>query len=178
MVRTIVAIADDALRDSIIRILRRSGIDVRISCRSGQETVRAVRRMDGGVVICSARLTDMTADELADTLGRSALFLVLARPSELDYCENEALFRVPLPVHSGELIGGVRILMQLDDHVTQARIPKRSDEEKELITQAKEILMEKNDMTEDQAYRFIQKRSMETSTPMPDVAKMILTALS
>ena len=32
MVRTIVAIADDALRDSIIRILRRSGIEVRISC--------------------------------------------------------------------------------------------------------------------------------------------------
>lgn len=38
--------------------------------------------------------------------------------------------------------------------------------------------MEKNSMTEDQAYRFIQKRSMETSTPMPDVAQMILTALS
>ncbi|MDO4619151.1 MAG: response regulator [Lachnospiraceae bacterium] len=178
MIRTIVAIADDALRDSIIRILQKNGIEVRISCRSGQEALRAVNRMDGGVVICSARLTDMTADELADTLGTDALFLVLARPSELDYCENENLFRVPLPVHSGELIGGVRILLQLDEHSVAARLPKRTDEDKAVITQAKEVLMDKNEMTEEQAYRFIQKRSMETSTPMPDVAKMILTALS
>ena len=47
-----------------------------------------------------------------------------------------------------------------------------------LGTLPEETAVEENGMTEDQAYRFIQKRSMETSTPMPDVAKMILTALS
>ena len=68
--------------------------------------------------------------------------------------------------------------MQLDERIVAASVPKRTEEEKQVITTAKELLMEKNSMTEDQAYRFIQKRSMETSTPMPDVAQMILTALS
>lgn len=178
MDRTILAIADDQLRDSILKMLRRNGIEVRVACRSGQEVLRAVRRLDGGVVISSARLLDMTADELAYSLDGGALMMVLARPSELDYCENESIFRVPLPVHSGELLGGVRILLQLDEHSTASRIPKRSEEDKAVITEAKELLMEKNGMTEDEGYRFIQKRSMETSTPMAEVARMILEALS
>lgn len=178
MDRIVLAIADDQLRETILKILRKNGVEVRISCRSGQEALRAVHRMDGGVVISSARLTDMTADELAETLGGNALMLVLARPSELDFCENESLFRVPLPVHSGELLGGVRILLQLDEHSAAARVPKRSEEDRKIITEAKELLIEKNEMTEDEAYRFIQKRSMETSTPMPEVARMIYAALS
>ena len=178
MVRTVLAIADEALSESISRIMVKNGIEVRVTCRSGQEAVRAVKRMDGGIVICSARLTDMTADELAETIGKDALFLVLARPHDLDYCDNEDMFRIPLPIRSGELVGCLRILLQLDEHAAAAKIPRRTDEDKEVILQAKQTLIEKNEMTEDQAYRFIQKRSMETSTPMAEVAKMILSALS
>lgn len=177
MVRTILAIQDAALSESIARILARSGIEIRLVCRSGQEAIRAVRRMGGGIVICSSRLTDMTADELAETIGSDGLFLVLAKTHDLDYLNNENMFRVPLPVKSGELVGCLRILLQLDEHAALAKIPRRTDEDKELINQAKLTLISKNDMTEDQAYRFIQKRSMETSTPMAEVAKMILSAL-
>ncbi len=178
MTRTVIAIADDTLRESVIRILGKNGIDIRTACCSGYEAVRAIRRMDGGVVICSARLTDMTADELAEILGTSALLMVLARPRDLDFCEYEELFRIPLPIHSGELVGCVRILLQLDEHKSSADIPKRSAEDQAVISEAKQVLIEKNGMTEDQAYRFIQKRSMETSTPMPEISKMILSALT
>ncbi len=178
MIRTVIAIADDSLRESVLRLLRKSGIDVRVVCRSGREALRSLRRMDGGIVICSAKLPDMTADDLAELLGSDALVLVLARPSELDYCENGDLFRVPLPIRSGELIGCVRILIQLDERQAAGRAPKRTEEENSVISKAKELLMEANGMTEDQAYRFLQKRSMETSSPMAEVAAMILEALS
>jgi response regulator NasT len=50
-------------------------------------------------------------------------------------------------------------------------VPTRSSEDKQMIAKAKELLMSRNCMTEEQAHRFIQKRSMDTG------AKMIQTAL-
>ncbi len=174
MIRTIVAIRNETLRESIVRILRRNGIEIRAVCSSGQETIRAARRMDGGVIVMSARLGDMTADELADILGGDCFFLCLGKPGDLDYCENEDLFKVTLPVKAGELIGGIHILQQLDERALEKRLPHRSDSDLKLITDAKEYLMDQQGMTEDQAYRFIQKRSMESSTPMTEVAQVIL----
>ena len=68
----------------------------------------------------------------------------------------------------------MRILLQLDERRDRAGVPERSDEDKEVIIEAKEYLMQHNEMTEEQAHRFLQKRSMETSTPMADVAKLVL----
>ena len=178
MIRTVIAMADDQLRESVERILLRSGIEIRSSCRSGKEAIRAVRRMDGGIVICSARLTDMTADDLAGDLGDSALLLILSHPNESHLAKQDGLFRLHTPVRSGELIGCVRILLQLDEQRAAAQLPKRSNEDKAIIEKAKQMLMEKNEITEEEAHRFIQKRSMETSTPMQEVSEMILTALS
>ena len=163
MTRIVIAIANETLRESIAGMLQRNGIEIRNVCQSGREAIRAIKRMGGGVVILSARLTDMTADEFVDLLYDDAQYLLLARPTEMENCVSDRF---------------VRILMQLDERIVAASVPKRTEEEKQVITTAKELLMEKNSMTEDQAYRFIQKRSMETSTPMPDVAQMILTALS
>jgi CheY-like chemotaxis protein len=177
MIRTIVAISNEKLRETIVGILNRSGIEIRQICTSGQEAIRVVKRIEGGVIITSTRLTDMTADELASTLRREAFFMVLGKPSDLGYLEDEDLFRIPLPVRSGELIGALNILLQLDARQAEARIPKRTDEDRLLITQAKELLMYQQAMTEDQAYRFIQRRSMETSTPMTEVAQLILTTM-
>ena len=43
-----------------------------------------------------------------------------------------------------------------------------------MICEAKTILMERNGMTEQQAHRFIQKRSMTLGQKMADVALSIL----
>ena len=48
------------------------------------------------------------------------------------------------------------------------------DHLKALITRAKELLMNRNCMTEEQAHRFIQKRSMDTGAKMVQTARKIL----
>lgn len=58
--------------------------------------------------------------------------------------------------------------------VEPAPVPKRSAEDKLLITRAKELLMSRNCMTEEQAHRFIQKRSMDTGAKMVQTAMKIL----
>ena len=58
-------------------------------------------------------------------------------------------------------------------------VPKeRSQEEKQLIQQAKELLMIRNNMTEEEAHRYMQKTSMDSGTGLTDTAQMILSMLS
>ena len=54
-------------------------------------------------------------------------------------------------------------------------IPKtRSDEDRREIDRAKKILMEKNNMTEQEAHRYIQKISMDSGTGMAETAQMVI----
>ena len=179
MPRVVLAIANEKLNASVRSILEKSAVEIRVSCRSGMETIRAVRRMGGGVVITQSRLPDMTAAELSRELSGSAFFLILDRPYTFAEFTGADIFTVPLPVRSGELAGSLKILLQMDERRAHAQTaPTRTEEEKQLILQAKEVIMEKSAMTEEQAYRFLQKRSMETSTAMAEVARMILSSFA
>lgn len=51
---------------------------------------------------------------------------------------------------------------------------KRTPEEEKIIRDAKAYLMEIHRMSEEQAHRFIQKRSMDTGAKFIDTARMIL----
>ena len=47
----------------------------------------------------------------------------------------------------------------------------------EMIAEAKALLMERNNMTEEEAHRYIQKRSMDNGTGLTETAQMILSLL-
>ena len=58
----------------------------------------------------------------------------------------------------------------------QKNQPKeRKQEEQALIRQAKELLMERNHMSEPESYRYIQKCSMDSGTNMVEMAQMIMS---
>ncbi len=177
MVRTVIAFPTEKMRTTISEALERGGIDVLCACKSGSEVLRTIKKIGGGVVICAPRLNDMTADDLAYELDDEAFMLVAGRPADLDMCENENVFRIALPAPGAEICGSARILIELDERRKSAMRPVRPIEEKEIIRKAKELVMVRNNFTEDQAYRFLQKRSMETSTPLVDIAKIFLKEL-
>ncbi len=177
MTRTVVAFENEASRSGICEMLEKNGINVRYTCRTGLEAIRAIKKMGGGVVVCGYKLADMTAEQLADDLQELATFLVIGKPHNLDFYENEDIFKLPLPIRIGELVGSVNMLIQLDEKKLRRSHPRRSAEDDRLITMAKQLLMSRNDMSEDQAYRFIQRKSMETSSKMTETARLILQAL-
>ena len=176
MIRTVVAFNKQEILDSVSGMLEEAGISVRYRCHTGMEVIRAIKKMGGGVVICYYKLQDMTADQMSFELQGIADFLVIAKPAYLDLCENDSLFKLPMPIRLGELVGSVNVLLQLDQKRSKAEVPRRSGEDEQLILQAKELLMEKNGMTEAQAHRYLQKKSMETSSKMTDTARLILNA--
>lgn len=177
MTRTVVAMEDGVLRDAVRAALERQGIVVRHVCRGGAEAIRAIKTMGGGVVICSFHLGDMSAGELAGFVGRSGSVLVIAKSALLELLEGENIFKLPLPVRAGELVGSVNVLLRLDDLRAAEKRPKRSAGEQAAVDRAKELLMTKNGYTEAAAHKYLQRRSMEDCVTMAVTASKIIASL-
>lgn len=174
MNRIVVAFESEKSRSRITEMLETSGFPVRAAFRSGAEAKRMIMKMGGGIVVCGHKLPDMTADELIYDLGALALVLVMAKPVFLDMCESPDLFRLTLPTSRQELSGSLRMLMQLDERQQRMTVPQRKDDDRQMIESAKRLLIAREGVTEEQAHRLIQRRSMDTGAKMADTAKKIL----
>lgn len=176
MNRIVIAFGREDSVTRIAKMLESGGIPVRYRCRSGGEVIRAVKNMDGGIIICGYKLTDMTYAELFACLGDMAMMLLIASPNQLRLCDNDEIFELAAPINGSLLCGSVRMLMQMEEKKLKKLIPQRTASENEIIKKAKALLMEKNRLTEEQAHKFIQKKSMETSTKMVETALLLLRA--
>jgi response regulator NasT len=176
VIRTVIAIENESLGNLVFDTLEKNGIPVRYRCGTGAEAIRAIRKMGGGVVICVYKLPDMTADLLSFYLRDQASLLVIAKPQHLSLCDDEGIFKLTIPVKTGELVGAVNMLVQMDHMHSAKAIPRRSLEDEQLILQAKELLMARSNLTEDAAYRYLQRKSMETCSKLSETAKLIIAA--
>ncbi len=174
MDRIVIAFESETNRARIRSMLESEGLTVRKSCRSGAEAIRAMKKMGSGIVVCGYRLGDMTASDLAYDLHHTAMVLAIAPASQMLLCENEDLFKLTAPVTRSDLLASVRILIQMEERHYRLMLPHRSGEEEQTVKQAKELLMTKNFMTEEEAHRFLQKKSMDTGSKMVDTARMII----
>lgn len=168
----IVVFANEEARRRIRSLLDTGGYRANAVCSSGAEAIRAVRTLGGGVVVCGFRLGDMTANHLgADLLGLAAL-LVVSSAANLDLCEGENLFRLASPVSRADFFAMLDLLFR------KLRRPsgKRGEEDRAIIQRAKEILMNMNRMTEAEAHRFLQKRSMDTGAKLIETAQTVIDA--
>ena len=52
---------------------------------------------------------------------------------------------------------------------------ERTEEEKKLLREAKELLMDRNHMTEEEAHRYLQKCSMDSGNSLMETAQMIFS---
>ena len=163
----------------IKRILQQRGYEVYATCSTGARVLAYAQELSGGIVICGYRLTDMVYSELRDDLPPQFEMLLFAS-SEL--CENGerqgvVCLKMPLKVH--ELIQTVD-MMSMSLHRKQKHSKKqsgRTKEEQNLLCAAKGLLMERNHMTEEEAHRYLQRRSMENGTKMLETAQMVLSLM-
>ncbi len=170
MERIVVAFADEDNCRKITRLLRAKGYTAAHSCTAGTEAIRAVREMGGGLVICGFRLRDMAAEELADSLLGLAVLLVIARAANLELCRCKNMYKLPTPVPRADFYESIEYLMETNHlHATW-----RNEDETELIRKAKAYLMEKGSLSEAEAHRLLQKRSMDAGAKLADTARAIL----
>lgn len=179
MDKIIVAFENDNNRRRVGEILESSGIAIKGSFKSGSEAIRAIRKLSGGIIICGYKLPEMTATDLAYDLNGLAMVLVIAPPQQLELCTNDNVFKLPTPFSRADLVSSVRMLLQMEQKRFKATAPpRRSEKDAAVISKAKELLMGKNGMTEQEAHRFIQRRSMDTGAKAVETARLIIESYS
>ena len=176
MTRIVVAFIKEELQRKTQRLLASEGLEIAAVCASGAEVIRTVRQMGSAAVICGFRLRDMTADVLAADLRGLAAVMAVAKASYLELCGGENLFKLPVPASRAEFIATLNLMLDFEAaHLRHPASGRREEERRaNTIGQAKELLMDVNRMTEEEAHRFLQKRSMERGIRMAEAARWVI----
>jgi len=171
----IIAIPNSDTAGKIGEVLKRRGFPPSAVCSLGSEVLRYVGEAEYGVVICTKRLKDMSCTELFEYLPEYFNVLLLSS-DDTDIWTREGIMRLSNPFRPSDLINTVDLMMTtLERQVRKnRRRPARSPEEQKIIDDAKHLLMDRNDMTEPEAFRYIQKTSMDTGRTMIESAQMVL----
>lgn len=163
---------------SIRNILVRSGFNVIAVCTTGAQVLNYTDGMNDGLIVSGYRFKDMDCMTLREYLPKNFDVLMLATQQNCSMCSVDGIICVTMPLKMHELIQTVSML---DEQIMRRKrkrkeqAPKRSAEDKALIDKAKKLLMERNNMSDDEAHKYIQKCSMDSGTNMVEVAQMLLS---
>ena len=170
----ILAVPNQDTSRKISEIMARHGFAPDAVCSLGAEVLRSAGSLDYGIVVCVRKLKDMTYRELFEYLPEHFHMLLLSSDTE-NYRPADGLMRLSSPFRPADLINTLDMMLSsLESVVKRKKKPARSLEEKKTIDKAKLLLMDRNDMTEPEAFRYIQKTSMDTGRTMVESAQMIL----
>ena len=174
MDRIVVAFASEEAQRRILRLLASDGWEPAACCASGAEAIRTARKLGSAIVICGFKLRDMTASDLAADLRGTAVLLAVSSAVNLDFCEGENLYKLATPAPRSDFFASLDLLMRFEAKHLRHPVPQRREEDQKLILRAKELLMDINRMTEAEAHRFLQKRSMDAGLKMVETAQMVI----
>jgi len=160
--------------ERVREIIEGSGTAACLVCRSAAEVKRCVSKGRASTVVCGFKLPDQSAEDLFADLPPSCAMLLVAVQSLLDLCQNEDIFKLASPVSRGDLIASVKMLLQMSRRLERYVRPRRSETEEKLVSQAKALLMDRHGMTEEQAHRFLQKKSMDSGAKLVQTARLVL----
>ncbi len=164
---------------SIKSILIKNGFRVNALCTSGAQALQHADMLEEGIVVCAGRLQDMMYIQLREYLPPQFKMLVVASPNLWEEREAEGVVCLKMPLKVHELVSTLEMMAHslVRGRTKKPHPPMRSEEEKQMIQKAKEVLMARNNMTEGEAYRYIQKSSMDSATGLTETAQMILSMM-
>lgn len=181
MTNIIVAFPKQDNARNIKKILMQNGYHVASVCATGAQVLQSAGELGGGIVVCGYRFVDMMYTELHEYLPEEFEMLLVAAPANCVSRDVENLVCLSMPLKVNELLQTVEMMeYTITRRKKKARhAPReRTEEEYTLIQEAKALLMERNNLSEEEAHRYMQKRSMDNGTSLTETAQMILSLLT
>lgn len=179
---TNIIIALPRLEDAkgVKNVLVRGGFRVTGICTAGTQAISQADGLHAGIMICGYKLTDMVYSELYECLPTGFEMLLMASGHLLEQCEESGIVCLSMPLKTGDLLNTVGMMAESIER-RQRRVRQtprvRSTEEQKAVKEAKELLMARNHMSEEEAHRYLQKCSMDSGTGMGETALMVLAMM-
>lgn len=168
---------DDA--NNIKHLLIRCGIPVSGVCAAGAQAISMADGLNDGIIICGYKMADMIYTQLREDMPDNFEMLLIASQQIIGggIVEN-GIMCLTMPLKAHDLINTVNMMIQNIERrrrKLRSRPRERRPEETAIIKEAKEVLMNRNHMSEEEAHKYIQKCSMDSGTNMVETAQMVLT---
>jgi response regulator NasT len=188
MERTRVIIADDEslIRMDLREMLTNLGYLVVGEVADGRSAVNQARELRPDVVVMDIKMPDMDGIEAAKILTeeRVAPVVLLSAYSQRELVERAreagVVAYLVKPYREEELAPAIEVALarfaEFKDLEKQVADLQQALETRKLVDRAKGILMDKQGLTEAEAFRKIQKMSMDNRKAMKDVAEAIILA--
>ncbi|MEW6727089.1 ANTAR domain-containing response regulator [Desulforudis sp. 1088] len=184
--RVVIAVADDNERKKLRNKLVKAGHLVIAQVADAKETLRVTFQFHPDLVIFDTRLPDyggLGVPQVIDEHRVAPIVFLAHDPRDIASMARTEwmLSYILVPYTDDELylaievaLANFRRLTALEQENTRL---KRNVESRKLVERAKGLLMERKGFSERDAYKYIQKRSMDTSRSLAKVAREIIIQL-
>jgi len=166
---------------NIRNLLARGGMTVTGVCTTGAQAMNYADTVDEGIVVCGYKLKDMLYSELREYLPSNFEMLLIASPDKWSSGLADGVMGLNMPLKVYDLLNTVEMMLESMNRRRRKRKqePKeRNPKQQEVIRRAKELLMDRNNMSEGEAHRYLQKNSMDSGTNMAETAEMVLSIMA
>jgi response regulator NasT len=186
--RRVVVAEDDALiRLDAVEILREAGFDVVGEAANGEEAVALTRELAPDVVVMDIKMPQMDGLTAAEKIGKDRIAPVVmltafSQPELVERAKDSgAMAFVVKPFTAADLLPAIELAMArhgdlagLEDEL--ADVEDRLETRKR-IERAKGLLIKNMELTEPEAFRWIQKTSMNRRLTMREVADAVINQM-
>ncbi len=185
--RVLIAEDEALIRLDLKEMLQEEGFEVVAEVADGASAVRLTRELEPDLVILDVKMPVMDGIQAAEEIARERLsaILILTAFSQRDLVEKArragAMAYLVKPFQKHDLLPAVEIaagrfreLSGLEREVDdlQGRLEARK-----LVERAKGLLQEQEQMSEADAFRFLQRQAMERRQTMRQVAEQVISRL-
>ena len=178
--KIIIAINNSEVTEKINTLLLNEGYQVISTTKSGNELIRMVRNYDVQLVLIGYKLTDMTVMEVYNKIGELTKFLAIVNEPYKSFVKEESdIFCISSPINNIVLLNTIDIIIQSERRINKFKEKviklEHKIEDRKIIDKAKGKLMKEKALSEEEAFRCIQKRAMDERKVLRDIAEEILS---
>ena len=186
-IRIVVAEDETIIRLDIVETLTAQGYEVVGEAENGQRAVELVEELRPDVVLMDISMPVMDGLSATRYIGERTLapVVILTAFSQRDLIDQAtqagAMSYIVKPFSETDLVPAVELakarfdqLVALESEISDLTV---RFETRKLVDQAKVLLQEKLQITDPEAFRWIQKTSMDRRLTMKDVAQTVIDQL-
>ena len=185
VVRRVVVAEDEAvIRLDIVEMLREVGYDVVGEAADGESAIRLAEELRPDLVVMDIKMPILDGISAAERIAKARIapVVLLTAFSQKELVERArdagAMAYVVKPFTSNDLVPALEIALSRHAEIAalESEIADMTDrfETRKLVERAKSLLISSMGLSEPEAFRWIQKTSMDRRLTMREVAETVL----
>ena len=185
--RVVVAEDESLIRLDIVEILRDNGFDVVGEAGDGETAVALAKELRPDLVVMDVKMPQLDGISAAEQITKDSIapVVLLTAFSQKELVERAteagALAYVVKPFTQNDLLPAIEIALARWDEIRalEAEVADLADrfETRKLVDRAKGLLNQRMGLSEPEAFRWIQKASMDRRLTMAEVAQAVIEQL-